>query len=302
VIQLLSMSEDSSKFWSNTYSNDEWIRMKFVFITGWVSLLGFVLLNLTNIDTPKGICLHFDCNWLQFISMKMIIAFLTLICSMYYLREQHMIMSLSGLSIISILILSAGESNGIPSRSELLSAVLIAQLVAYIKNRITHDQSALSQDRITYSVQVIAAAYMLSAFTKLRGLGFDWIFQEEELALNARIAILRIYADYGWTSAVEYADFVNGILSNNPIMVSIILFLTLVIESIAFVCFFGKKATILYGLLLVAFHTSIFLIMLVFVPPILMIVFVFILNGPTAMGNLFSKMKHKLGLLTQLSS
>ncbi len=290
------MSRHTDAFWSAKYSDLEWRLMKIVFITGWLLMVSFIYSSLTGVTDPKGICALIDCTLLPSKGIQSAVYLILFIFAVLYVFEKYMVASLLFLAGLSILVLSAGEANGIASRSELLSAVLIAQLLAYLKHSITKDRLSLQQDRIRYSIQIISAAYVLSALSKLKSSGIFWIFNHKQLAINAKVSVLRFQADFNFEFAERYSNWAYGFFLNHPNVVAAILLITLLIEGVAFVCWFGKKPSIIYGLILFLFHLGIFLMMFVFVPPILLCVFVFVINGPFLMYKVLENLTsiHKL--------
>ncbi len=285
------MSKVFSPYWSNTYSNTEWKLMKVVFIAGWFFITAFIYSTLTNIGGAKSICAFFDCNIILLGAVKVVLFTAMAVFSFMYIMEKQMLLSLFVLCASSVLIYSAGESNGIAGRCEILSAVLIAQFIAYAKYKKTGNAVALSQDRIQYSVQIIAAAYLLAAVSKLRGGGLGWIFQNKQLAIHAKSGFLRPGVHYGTQALQHYADSIFSLFWNHPGLTAVLLALALIIEASAVICLLGKKATQVYGLLLFVFHLSMFILMFVFVPPVLLCVFVFILNGPLLIYKAFNLLR-----------
>lgn len=294
------MSTVSNPYWSDRYSDLEWKLMKLFFIPGWFFITAFIYKTLVHIGDGKSICAFFDCNIILTGTVKALLFSGMAVFSVLYILEKQMLLSLAALSILSVLVFSAGESNGIAGRCEILSAVLIAQLVAYIKYKRTGDSQALSQDRIQYSVQIIAAAYLLAAISKLRGAGMGWVLQNKQLAIHAKSGFLRPGVHYGTDLLQQYADMIFSLFWNHPVLTGVLLTLALVIEAAALVCLLGKKQTQLYGILLTLFHASLFILMFVFVPPVLLCVFVFVLNGPLLIykgligifNNTLKKVKH----------
>ncbi len=287
------MSTVSSSYWSGSYSQQEWKLMKLFFIPGWFFITAFIYNTLVHIGDGKSVCAFFDCNIILTGAVKVLLFSCMAVFSVLYILEKQMLLSLTVLSALSVLVFSAGESNGIAGRCEILSAVLIAQLVAYIKHKRTGDNEALAQDRIQYSVQIIAAAYILAAISKLRGAGIGWVLQNKQLAIHAKSGFLRPGVHYGTDVLQQYADMIFSLFWNHPVLTAVLLTLALVIEGAAFVCFWGKRYTHLYGILLAVFHLSLFILMFVFVPPVLLCVFVFVLNGPLliykGLGSVYNK-------------
>ncbi|HRG89585.1 MAG TPA: hypothetical protein PLW44_11235 [Chitinophagales bacterium] len=290
------MNTASNPYWSDRYSNLEWKLMKFFFIPGWFFITAFIYNTLVHIGDGKSVCAFFDCNVILTTTVKLLLFAGMAVFSVLYILEKQMLLSLTVLSALSVLVFSAGESNGIAGRCEILSAVLIAQLVAYIKHKRTGDNEALAQDRIQYSVQIIAAAYILAAISKLRGAGIGWVLQHKQLAIHAKSGFLRPGVHYGTDVLQQYADMIFSLFWNHPVLTAVLLTLALVIEGAAIICFLGKRYTQLYGILLAVFHLSLFILMFVFVPPVLLCVFVFVLNGPLliymGLGSVYNKIRY----------
>ncbi|MCB9365500.1 MAG: hypothetical protein H6587_13085 [Flavobacteriales bacterium] len=226
-----------------------------------------------------GICHLFNCNLLAYNFIKFSIIFSAIILSILYILEKWMLLTTLGLSFISMYIFSAGNSNGIFYRSEVLSAILIVQFFAYLFFYFNKNKPTLELNRFRYPIQVIAAIYVLSAIKKLKTTGFSWVLKNEEFAAQAKKSIQIEHANWGF-DILSYANFIYETLSNNPNFVILILVISLLIELFAFVMIFSKKLTTIYGIILLLFHLGIFLTMFVYVPPIIIILITFVLNIP----------------------
>ena len=263
----------------NRYNNLEWRFAKVTFIILWLMLSCFVVYEFNSVKQEIGLCHFFDCNILYYNLFKVIIIFLAVLLSILYVLDKWMLGTLFLLSIISMFVFSAGNSNGIFYRSEVLSAILIVQFFAYFIFYFSKNLSVLKLNRFRYSIQVIAAIYVLSAIRKLKTTGFSWVFKNQEFAAQAKKSIQIEHVNWGF-DLTNYADFIYNLLSNHPNLTIFILILSLSIELFAFIMIFNKKATMIYGIILLLFHAGIFLTMFVYVPPVIIVLITFVLNVP----------------------
>lgn len=274
---------------NNSYSNKEWYFAKIPFILVWLGLIIFVLYEFNYVKTEYGLCLFLNCNVINVTLVKYIFLFISVFFTLLYIIEKQMMLTTFVLSFISMFVFSAGNSNGIFYRSEILSCVLFAQFLAYTNYSLTKNKNQLYNNRFKFSVQLIASLYVLSAIKKLHTSGIYWILSYKEFALKAKTNILIIYANWG-IDLTTYAELVYNTLYNNPIFTISILTISLLIEMLAFLMVVNKKATFIYGIVLLIFHLGIFITMFVYVPPILIVVITFVFNLPYILYLIFKKL------------
>ena len=281
------MNTGNKKRDANTYTEREWIYAKSVFIISWFLIAAYVLHSFERVKIEIGLCHFVDCNLAVHPAFKIMLLLVALIAVVFYIIERRMLLSLCVLSVLSIVIFSAGNSNGIFYRAEILSMVLIAQFLAYVRYFFNPDKAKLLNTRFTYSIQVIAAVYVLSAYSKLSTSGVNWVFSFKEFALQVKKNIAIVNVNWGLNFS-GYGDWLFAFFNQHPYFTISILTLSWFIEVFAFFMLLGKKSTMLYGGVLLIFHLSIFLVMFVYVPTILVCVFTFILNIPYLVSKMFN--------------
>lgn len=261
---------------SISYNNLEWLCIKVPFILFFLLLSSRILLGYSKITFPVALCTFGCCDWILIYPIKIFVLIILMLFSVTYIFEYKMNATLGFLSIISVIVFSLEESNGIMNRASLISMVFIAQWIAYL---LYHKQSnKLIANRIQFSIQLVVATYMLSAISKLVTSGINWVSDSQYAVLQIQKSIY--YNFYDSTN-------LNFILDGNQFVQYIdqhgtffrFLFLSaLIIEFTVFIALFNKKTRILYGLLLLSMHIGIFVVMDIIIPHVFIPMILLFLN------------------------
>lgn len=255
-----------------------WHTLKLSVVIPVVFYLLYCLSKYHSQPFPVGVCTIFDCSMFCSGIPKWLFVGLLVSFAWLYIVEKAMLLSLVGLSICSIITLTLEESNGNPAENGIISLLFIAQLIAYILHWI-NTKRLLEQDRVQFSIQIVAAVYVLSAVSKLSTSGSLWFMDD---APNFILEIYRVYnAKYAATGLIHYQETAGVVASfflNHVLLLRILLFFALVIELFSFLMIINSSWAIVYGLLLLSLHLGIYLIIDVTFPTIMIPMLVVTIN------------------------
>jgi hypothetical protein len=192
---------------------------------------------------------------------------LFLLFSLLYLLEIKMLYATLGLFSFSLVIFSFYENN-LAGCGELglVSLIFLVQFIAYFRSYLNKSVD-LNKERIQFPLQLLAAAYTLSALTKLRTSGIDWFTTDAE---NFAVHVMRYhysaYVSYGLEWYRIKGEFIANFIVQHLLLVKIVLGGVIVLELAAFVLMRSKKHAFVYGMLILIFHTGVFVTINLFIP------------------------------------
>ncbi len=254
------MKKVFSQIWNNKYSDTEWNLAKYSLMFFWLFKVIPILVKYNAAPFPQGIFNWYTFDFIGNPSYRYAIIIVCLVLAAMYLSEKKMQLACIGLFIISLFIFSLEESNGILNRYSLLSFIFGAQAFSYFIS--THfTKLDYTQLRFNFSIQAIAAAYMLSAMSKLLTSGLNWITDSKYFVLQ----ILKShYYKYITTIDPQHLEAGNTyirFIENYPNSIAILLTTSLILELFAWVSCLNKKYALVYGCLLFLMHVGIKYIM-----------------------------------------
>lgn len=261
------------------YTEERWKWLKIPFIIFWFIIATYVLINTSNIIMPTSICKFIDCSVFISLASKITIIVVTSFFVILYILEKKMLLVTAVLSILSVLIFTMEDSQGIYNRNDILSGILIAQFLAYFVYFIRKSKEQLSKQRIFFSQQMIVAIYFLSGISKIISSGFLWFRNTEHFAVQVQKANMNKYIDFKDNFYIAKAENMTSFVLSNPNMTSTLLLFTLLIELFVVVTLFiNKKWMVYYGILLLLLHLGIWLFMSIVITPIIVVNLVFFIN------------------------
>lgn len=218
---------------------------------------------------PMGLCRHVDCSQIAFFPFSMLLIIALLVLSLLYLLEKQMLLSTFGLFSISMLILSLDESNGNPAENGIISMLFFAQFAAYFIHTL-HPGSRLHKNRINFSLQIVAAVYVLSGLSKVINSGLQWFTTD---APQFTLEILRVYYSQYTSTGIEnyitqgytYSNF----LLLHPLLLKGLLLGALLLELGSFLILVNRRIAFAYGLLLLLLNAGIYIAMNITFPTIM---------------------------------
>ncbi len=271
------MKEILSEIYNNKYTKLEWNFMKINFIALWIILVSMVLFSYQTIPMPQGISKIVPCE--QFLNgyLKYPLILVIIAASVFYVLEMQQMYTCLVLFVISTLVFTMEESNGILNRNSLYTFVFFGQFLAYLLHQYDK-QSDIKKDRIQFSVQVIAAGYTLSALSKLYHSGVFWVHDGKRITLQILKSFYTMYVTDGDTTWISKAENRVCFIENHYLIVSILLACSLILELFALLAIKSKKQALIYGVLLTFMHLGIFIVMDIAIVSILIPMLLFMVN------------------------
>lgn len=274
------MKEVIKQYFSNKYTRIEWLFVKVFFTAFWLHFSYQIVFFIPTVYRKIGICNWIDCGIISVPAVKTILFLFFIILAILYLTENLMLLTTFLLGTIFLFLINTLDSAGIDSRSNYFPFVFFAQSLAYLKYEITNKKQALKQDRIQYVLQILVVIYITAVYSKLHNSNFNWINENELMALNAKKSIMHHYVTVGQNFFISYSNFMYSFFMTNKWFVQFILFSTLVIETVVIFVLYNKKLSIIFGGLIFMMHLFILILMLVFIPSIFACVVIFLVNLP----------------------
>lgn len=257
----------------NGHPKAEWFFIKISLMWIWLKIVHGIFLDTGQVPYPDGICRFFDCSVLVVNNASHYFYVAAVVLAVFYLCEKWMAVTTLMMFLLSLLLFTLEESNGILNRCALYTMVFLAQSIAYYKGG-----DKLRQNRIQYAVQIIAAGYFLAGSSKLIASGFHWITD----APQASIQILKNYS-YAYFDTGNYADLQQGLTKAHFVLqhkffVILLFGASLFLELTAWVALTGKRNTFIYGLLLLGMHMGILFFMDILIVAIFYPMLIFMVN------------------------
>ncbi|MES2622490.1 MAG: hypothetical protein V4615_16685 [Bacteroidota bacterium] len=176
-----------------------------------------------------------------------------------------MLLSIFLMAVLSVVIFSLEISNaGNSGRTEIMSMLFIIQFIAYLRYSLAgkqfKKQTTAYNVAMMYSIQIIAAAYIISGISKLSESGIAWVTE----AQNISVRIIRSYAsraiDIEDSNLEQKGRNLAAFVLQNQALIKIGFAGVLFAEIFAFIAMFGKKYTHYYLIIILLLHGGIFLI------------------------------------------
>lgn len=269
------------------YSQAEWVPVKIITGIYWLLVMARVVLfnNYYGQPFPEGISRLYDFSILIQKPYAYIILCIAAVLVLLYIMERYMIPVLLSISIISMAILSVERSHGVSSRDELCSLVFIAQAIAYIRYALANQEfravNKVYSIAIFYTIQVIAAAYTISAISKLQAAGIHWVTQSPNIVLALYKLKGQIAIEFGWPRAIAHIDSVINFITAHPLVTRILFSGAICIELFSFTAMLSRKHARCYGWLLIMLHIGIATVTIIFIPTFIIFVAVYMIGIPT---------------------
>lgn len=271
------MKKTWNKIYTNNYNNAEWFFIKIILIGLWVKLASIVLSSFQTIPMPQGICKILPCELFLAGYPKYVLIIVIFFASLFYILEIKQMLTCLAIFILSTLLFTIEDSNGILNRNSIFTFVFFAQFLAYLLYNYD-SKTNLKKNRIQFSVQVIAAGYTLSALSKLFNSGIFWVEDGKRITLQILKSYYSLYVDYGNTTILDKGLKMANFIENHTTLVYFLLGTSLILELFALVSILSKKHALIYGLLLTAMHIGIYIVMDIAIVSILIPMLLFMVN------------------------
>jgi hypothetical protein len=263
--------------WNNNYTKIEWKFMKVSLVVFWFVSVSKTLIECSSLPMPIGVIGFLPANTNISLAFKAICLIATIIALYFYVIEKKMVLSTFFLFIMSVLVFTIEESNGIFQRNGLFSFVFFAQFLAYFFN-LKNINLNIEKNRVQFSVQVIAVGYTLSAFSKLNVSGLNWVLDSRKMPLQIMKSFSNSYVDECNFYYIQKAHEVINNFNNNIYIIYFLLGFSLALEFFALISILSKKHAYVFGLLLLLMHIGIFIYMNITIVGIIYPMLIFMIN------------------------
>lgn len=271
------MKKTWNKIYTYNYNNVEWFFIKIILIVLWGILASLVLGSFQTIPMPQGICKIFPCELLLGGYPKYALIVIIILAAIFYILEIKQMITCLVIFILSTLLFTIEDSNGILNRNSIFTFVFFAQFLAYLLHHYD-SKTDLKKNRIQFSVQVIAAGYTLSALSKLFNSGIFWVEDGKRITLQILKSYYSLYVNYGNTTILDKGIKMASFIENHTALVYFLLGISLILELFALVSIVSKKHALIYGLLLTAMHIGIYIVMDIAIVSIVIPMVLFMVN------------------------
>ena len=263
--------------WNNTYTTIEWKFMKISFVTFWLNAIITIFIKNNFIPMPIGVLSFLQPNSSVDFYFKLMSLITIMIAIYFYISEKHMIWITLFLFLISVLVFTIEESNGIFRRNDLFSFIFFSQFLSYIFKAKNID-SNIQKNRVQFSVQVIAIGYTLSAISKLSASGLNWVFDGRKMPLQIMKSFFYSFVNDGNNFFIQKGNEMIKTFNNNLYLIYFLLGFSLFLEFFAVISIFNKKISFIYGLLLLVMHIGIYWVLDIAIKGIYIPMLIFMVN------------------------
>ncbi len=279
--------------WNNTYTPLEWKFMKFALVIFWLKSILVIFIEDIFIPMPIGVLSFLPPNFIIGIPFKLICLIIIIIALFNYISEKQMIWTTLFLFLISVLVFTIEESNGIFLRNDLFSFVFFAQFLSYIFKDKNIDLN-IEKNRVQFSVQVIAVGYTLSAISKLNTSGINWVIDGRKMPLQIMKSFFYSYVNDGNYYYIQKGNEMIKTFNNNLYLIYFLLGISLLLELFALVSIFNKKNALIYGLLLMLMHVGIYIVLDIAIKGIYIPMLIFMINPLFLFWTIIKSLKNNL--------
>ncbi len=259
------------------YSKAEWICAKISLV--WIAAM-FLLYTYSKYNSqpfPVGICTLIDCAAFMGFWGKTAFVSLLAILALCYVFEIKMIFTTLALAIVYLIGASLEESNGILSRTSLITAIFLGQWLAYVllHFKVIHN---VTKHAMQFSVQLVAASYTLAAISKITTAGFGWFLDGPYMSLQVLKSFSFDYFSSGDMAAMQAGEDFAAFVLNNAFIIKGMLLVSLILEATVVLALISRKWTVIYGVFLLGMHIGIKILMDILITAIAVPMMIFFLN------------------------
>lgn len=238
----------------------EWLILKLSFVLVTAPVTCIMILSRSECPFPTGLCRLYDFAPLfGQVGGYITVAVFVGLC-LLYIAERQMLVTTFLLALLSCIIISHHESNGVHMRATVLSVVWIAQFLAYFFHYL-RPEFDLHRYRIQYGVQAMAAVYTLAGIAKLKASGMGWIDAGDTFPLQVVKNYSYLYYDTGSRAILQEGQSIAYFLLHHHLLVRLFLAISLVLEVACLVAAINRRVGTVWGLGLLLMHIGIATIM-----------------------------------------
>ncbi len=243
------------------YTDLEWTCIKWTLMPLVAGIAIYIVQNLSFHVIHENLCSYIDCSFVAQVPFNYLATATIVVLGVLYALELKMLWTLPILCVVCVLVFSYAESLGMKGEYGLFSLFFLAQFIAYLRHHL-NSTTDLKTERIQFPLQILAAAYTLSAISKLQTSGLGWVNDNAE---SFGLLVFREYLSaFSTTGDIQYAisgGNISSYLLEHLWMIKIILGLSVLLEGCSFILITGKRNASRYAILLIAMHIGIYLTM-----------------------------------------
>lgn len=252
----------SSK-WLNIKDDEglEWFYLKLSVLFLWLVTMAIMLPDLSeNCPYPVAICRYINFGFMFSVTGKVLLTILLVTLSVLYFLERKMLITLFLQTLLSCIIISYHESNGMHHHATIFTPLFAAQWLAYVI-KYFNEGFNLALYRKQFSIQIIAATYALAGISKLNASGWGWINSGELFSIQ----VVKNYSfQYFYTGTQAYMD--KGMQMANTLLqhkaaIQFMLAFSLLLELLCPIILVFRKLQKAYGVGLFLMHVGILVVM-----------------------------------------
>jgi len=234
------------------------------------------LWSASEISVPVGIAKFIPLDIFLTKPMKWGMLIFSIFLLINYMKNQKILLSTIGLSLVSLVIFTLEESSGVFNRVSMLTMVWVAQSLAILLYR--RKEVEIYPRMIHFTLQIIAVSYMMSAYSKWSSSGLHWVSDGKNIDLQIVKSFYFHWTDGGDKAPILQGEKMMGVVHGNHILITIVLWFSLILESASIFLLFHKKWTRVFGVLLFAMHVGIYVIMGILILPVILPMLIFTIN------------------------
>lgn len=259
-------------------NNPEWLFIKISLAFFWLANMFVLLAGIREIIiNPVGIIKWYDFAPMFSSTGKIMVSILLVALAVAYVLEKQMLLATFLQFVFSLFIISRHESGGMFNHTTIYTVIFGVQFIAYLQSRF-NVQFDLAKYRIQYSIQIIAAMYVLAGISKLSTSGWIWISSGEMFSLQVLKNYSFIYYAHGDKSALnEGARLANELLQQKN-LIRLFLTASLLLELGCFIVLLNTRIRKVFAVALLLMHAGIKIIMAIPFGVIAPVMVIFFLN------------------------
>lgn len=236
----------------------EWFWMKVLFSLLWLQQMVFMSMEYQYAPHPVGIHQLIDYSVVFQFPWVGLLYIMLIVTTLFYLSERNMRWTTLAGALLSVLIITHHESNGIFKRTTVYSLIWAAQSIAYWQ--FTDNQHKRSLARISYSIQVISALYVLSGIAKLQAVGWQWpTLTVGSIPVVIMKGALVEYYTRGNEEILQKAQTYIQLVMSHPSLFYFLMLSVLIAELTALFAVCSPRSRIVYGIYFAGMHIGIWL-------------------------------------------
>jgi hypothetical protein len=266
------------------YSPRSWAYARI--ITG-IFWLVFIIVDIRALHPEPcdiGICHFFNCLFFTTQPVSYLVIGISVLLTGMYLFEKRMVLTTFLMSLTGCIVFSVATANGNDMRMEVVTIVLIAQCIAFIQYRYAgsafKDATPARNLAMLYSIQVVAACYVIAAISKLHITGIGWVAQAPNIAIRVIKASSSRALDYNFPAVMHTGQRVAEAIIRHPFIIQMAFGFSLVVEFFAFSALASRSFCRKYSYLILIMHLFILLFMDILIPAFVVMVIAYMLNLP----------------------